>query len=50
VFCSILTVVPYVDTIVLVVTQKSIVVPSTYGIEDLEKDKVCKIYTKYWAN
>ena len=49
--CSIFIVVPYVDTIALVVTQKpSIIVPSTYGIKDLEKDKVCKTYTKYWAN
>ena len=42
-FCSVLTtVVPYVDTIVLA--------SSTYGIKDLKKDKVYKIYTKHWAN
>ena len=50
-FGSILTVVPYVDTIALVVTQKVYVVaPSTYGIKDLENNKVYKTYTKHWAN
>jgi len=29
---------------------ESIVAPPTYGIKDLEKDRVCKMYTKYWAN
>ena len=49
VFCSILNVVPYVDTIALVVIQKA---PSTYGIKDLVKNKVqyTKMYTKHWAN
>ena len=30
-------------------TERIVVPSTTYGIKDLEKDEVCKMYTKYWA-
>ena len=33
--------------IIIFVVTESIVAPSTYGIKDLEKDKVYKMHTKH---